>query len=155
MAIPGFMEWPQFLRHGEKTHFAANGGKMGKMRKWRRHTVEFKRQAVERMKTCDNIEALARELEIERKLLYTWKYQFEGRPEARHTNLAISTEERRDQQLRAEITKLKSALAEKTLENDFFASALLRVKEMRRQNADRGAAASTTTSGRGRKSKAG
>jgi hypothetical protein len=39
--------------------------KMAKMAKWRRHTVEFKRQVVERMKTCENIHALARELKIE------------------------------------------------------------------------------------------
>jgi len=44
---------------------------MEMMRKWRRHTIEFKRQVVERMKTCENIEALARELDLERKLLYT------------------------------------------------------------------------------------
>jgi hypothetical protein len=30
------------------------------MAKWRRHSLEFKRQAVERMKTCANIQALAR-----------------------------------------------------------------------------------------------
>jgi transposase-like protein len=59
---------------------------MAKMAKWRRHTVEFKRQVVERMKTCENIGALARELKLQRKLLYTWKYQFEGRPEPRHAN---------------------------------------------------------------------
>jgi|SRR5450432_4104846 hypothetical protein len=35
--------------------------KMAKKAKWRRHSVEFKRQAVERMKTCDNVRALARE----------------------------------------------------------------------------------------------
>ena len=52
---------------------------MAKMAKWRRHTVEFKRQAVERMKTCQNIQELARELKVGRKLLYTWKYQLEGR----------------------------------------------------------------------------
>jgi transposase-like protein len=60
------------------------------MAKWRRHSMEFKRQAVERMKGCDNLHALARELEVERKLLYTWKYQWEGRPEPRHANLAES-----------------------------------------------------------------
>jgi transposase-like protein len=54
---------------------------MAKKAKWRRHTVEFKRQVVERMKTCENIGALARELKLQRKLLYTWKYQLEGRPE--------------------------------------------------------------------------
>src|SRR5271165_4760866 len=68
---------------------------MAKKAKWRRHTVEFKRQVVERMKTCENIEALARELKLQRKLLYTWKYQFEGRPEPRHANLATTAEERR------------------------------------------------------------
>src|SRR4051812_13688424 len=93
---------------------------MAKIAKWRRHSVEFKRKAVERMKTCANIGALARELKLQRKLLYTWKYQFEGHPEPRHANLATTAEERKDKQLREEIAKLKSALADKTLENDFF-----------------------------------
>src|SRR6266581_9176579 len=110
------------------------GGKMAKKAKWRRHTVEVKRQVVERMKTCENIHSLARELKLERKLLYTWKYQFEGRPEPRHANLGTTAEERKDKQLREEITKLKSALAEKALENDFFKRALLKVKEGRRQS---------------------
>src|SRR6202047_4108724 len=107
---------------------------MAKMAKWRRHSVEFKRQVVERMKACENIEALARELKIQRKLLYTWKYQFEGRPEPRHANLGITAEDRKEKQLRDEITKLKSALADKTLENDFFKSALLKVKEGRQRS---------------------
>ena len=127
---------------------------MAKKAKWRRHTLEFKRQVVERMKTCQNIHELARELKIERKLLYTWKYQFEGRPEPRHANLGITAEERKDKQLRDEITKLKSALADKTLEIDFFRSALLKVKEGRQRSTETGASASTTSSGRGRKSKA-
>ena len=127
---------------------------MAKMAKWRRHTVEFKRQAVERMKTCENIEGLARELKIQRKLLYTWKYQFEGRPEPRHANLGITAEERKDKQLRDEVTKLKSALADKTLENDFFKLALLRIKGRRQQSGETGGSASTRSSNRGRQSKA-
>jgi transposase-like protein len=127
---------------------------MAKMAKWRRHTVEFKRQAVERMRTCENIEALARELKIQRKLLYTWRYQFEGRPEPRHANLGIAAEDRKEKPLRDEITKLKSALAEKALENDFFKTALLRIKEGRQPSTATGASASTTPSGRGRRSKA-
>ena len=95
---------------------------------------------------------LARELKVERKLLYTWKYQFEGRPEPRHANLAATAEERKDKQLRDEITKLKSALAEKTLENDFFRLALLRVKERRQQSEETGGSARSST--RERKSKA-
>jgi transposase-like protein len=124
------------------------------MAKWRRHSLEFKRQVVERMKTCENIHCLALELKLERKLLYTWKYQLEGRPEPRHANLATTAEGRKDKQLRDEITKLKSALAEKTLENDFFESALLKIKEVRQQNLNNGASASTPSSSRGRKSKA-
>lgn len=127
---------------------------MARMAKWRRHTVEFKRQVVERMKTCDNIHALARELKIQRKLLYTWKYQFAGRPEPRHTNFATTAEERKDKHLRDEITKLKSALAEKTLENDFFKLALLKIKEGRPPSTATGASASTKSSARGRQSKA-
>jgi len=127
---------------------------MAKKAKWRRHTLEFKRHVVERMKTCQNIHELARELKIERKLLYTWKYQFEGRPEPRHANLGITAEERKDKQLREEIAKLKASLADKTLENDFFRSALLKVKEGRQRSTATGASASTTSSGRGRRSKA-
>src|SRR5580700_2916861 len=122
--------------------------------KWRRHTVDFKRQVVERMKTCENIEALAQEVNIQRKLLYTWKYQFEGRPEPRHANLGITAEDRKEKQHREEIAKLKAALADKTLENDFFRSALLKIKEGRQKSTETGASASTTSSSRGRKSKA-
>ena len=119
------------------------------MAKWRRHSVEFKRQAVDRMKMCENIGALARELKLQRKLLYTWKYQFEGRPEPRRANLGTSAEERKDKQLREEITKLKSALADKTLENDFFKGALRRIRERRQNDTASGATASTPKSKRG------
>lgn len=127
---------------------------MANKRKWRRHSVEFKRQVVERMKTCENVGALARELELERKLLYTWKYQFEGRPERRHANLGTTAEDRKEKAHRDEIGRLKAALADKTLENDFFRSALLRVKQGRQQSTASGASASTPPSERGRKSKA-
>lgn len=124
------------------------------MAKWRRHTVEFKRQVVERMKTCENIGALARELDLERKLLYTWKYQFEGHPEPRHANLGMTAEARKEKPLRDEIAKLKSALAEKALENSFFRSALLKARQGRPQSVETGGSASTRPSTRGRKSKA-
>jgi transposase-like protein len=115
---------------------------MAKMARWRRHTVEFKRQAVERMKTCENIDKLARELKIQRKLLYTWKYQFEGRPEPRYANLGQTAEDRKEKHLRDEITKLKVSLAERALEVDFFKGALRRIKEGRPNNTGSGVAAS-------------
>ena len=127
---------------------------MGKMRKWRRHTLEFKKQVVERMKTCENIEALARELSIQRKLLYTWRDQLEGRPAPRRANYQLTAEERIEKQLREEVTKLKSALAERVLESDFLKSALFRVREDRLQKDETGASASTPLSERGPKDKA-
>ena len=127
---------------------------MGKMRKWRRHTLEFKKRVVEQMKTCENIEALARELNIQRKLLYTWRDQLEGRPAPRHANYDLTAEERKEKQLRDEVAKLKSALAERVLENDFLKSALFRVKEDRREKDETGASASTRSSERGPKNKA-
>jgi transposase-like protein len=128
-------------------------GKIVKVRKWRRHTAEFKRQVVERMKTCENIEALARELDLERKLLYTWKHQIEGRPEARHANLQLSAEERKIQNLRRENEQLKKVLGQKALEVDFLEDALFRVNQAQQTSAT-GVDASTNPSGRGRKSKA-
>ena len=122
------------------------------MGKWRRHSLEFKRQIVERMKGCDNIHELARELGIERKLLYTWKYQFEGRPEKNHANysgqpVAETTEVR----LRREIAELKQALGQKAAEVDFFVAALRRVNQDRQSSASNGEPASTPKSGRRRK----
>ncbi len=126
---------------------------MAKMRTWRRHTIEFKRQAVERMKTADNITELARKLGIQQKLLDTWKYQFEGRPERRHANLAITAEEREARQSEVELAELKSSLLDKMREVDFLKHALLKVKEAR-QTVKSGAPASTASSSRGSKSKA-
>jgi len=59
--------------------FAGKG--KSEVKHWRRHTMEEKRQAVERMKTCDSITALAHEYGIQRKLLYVWKHKIEGQPE--------------------------------------------------------------------------
>ena len=128
---------------------------MAEMKKWRRHTVEFKRQVVERMKTAENIGELARELDLQRKMLYSWKYQFEGRPEPRHANLGLTAEDRKEKHLKDEIAKLKAALGEKGIEIDFFKSALLKVKGKRQQSIESGVPASTKPSVRGRPSKVG
>jgi transposase-like protein len=122
------------------------------MAKWRRHSVELKRQAVERMKTAENIQELARELGVERKLLYTWKYQFEGRPEPRHANYAEDKQQRAETKLEQENQRLKAALADKSLEVDFFRGALRRIEEGRRNITNSGGTASTRKSTTGRNS---
>jgi transposase-like protein len=119
------------------------------MGKWRRHSREFKREAVERMKTSANIHELARELQVERKLLYSWKYQFEGRPEKNHSNYAGRTaDETVENRLRRENKELKEALGQKAAELDFFAAALRRVNQLQQPDESCGAPASTRKSTR-------
>jgi transposase-like protein len=119
------------------------------MGNWRRHSREFKRQAVEKMKTSDNIHELARELKIERKLLYTWRYQFEGRPEKNYADyLGHPAPETVEVRLRREIQELKETLGEKAAEADFFVAALRRVKPDRPANGADGGSAFTPKSRR-------
>jgi transposase len=118
------------------------------MGNWRRHSREFKQQVVERMKTSDNIHELARELGIERKLMYTWKYQFEGRPEKNHADYGGAAPDAVEVRLRRENKELKEALGEKAAEVDFFVAALRRVKQDQATNGPDGDPASTPKSGR-------
>jgi transposase-like protein len=125
------------------------------MGKWRRHSQEFKQQAVERMKGCDNIHELASELGVERKLLYTWKWQFEGRPEKNHADYSGGNRvETVEDRLRRENRELKEALGQKAAELDFFVAALRRVNWDRQSNACNGDPASIAKSVRRRNRKA-
>jgi transposase len=108
-----------------------------------RHPLAFRQMAVERMKRCENIMALAEELGVARRQLYLWRQQLdpvEGRQEP-------TPESPRESTLRKENHQLKRVLAEKTLEVHFFKGALQKI-EARRQKKDAfGGTASTTKSG--------
>jgi len=108
-----------------------------------RYTDEFKRMCVERMKQCNDIGALAKELDIHRRMLYRWRDQFE--PVAKEDGVRPQSREAR---LRHEVHELKQALAEKTLEVDFFKGALQKIEARRQQQDVTGAKASTTKSGK-------
>lgn len=97
------------------------------------------------MKTCDNIRALARELDIQYKLLYVWKDELEGKPAA---GVEMDPQVRKQQKLGEQVGRLKEALADKTMELDFFKGALRKVKERRQRNAVSGATASTSRLGK-------
>ena len=99
---------------------------------------------VERMRQCDNIQALSEELGVHRRLLYKWRDQFDPVQEAEELPPLNSREAR----LRKEVNQLKRALAEKTLEVDFFKGALQKVEARRQQSDISGAKASTTKSGK-------
>ena len=97
--------------------------------------------ATGRLKSCDNIVALSRELGVHRGLLYHWRDQ--GEPLEGREDLPGNSSESK---LRQEVSALKQALAEKTLELDFFRGALQKVEARRRSSASTGEPASTTKS---------
>lgn len=96
---------------------------------------------VERMKASNNITALAKELGLERKLMYTWREQLDPPGGA-----ARAVPETREAKLEKEVNRLKRALAEKTLEIDFFKGALQRIEARRQRSATSGEKTSTTKS---------
>jgi transposase-like protein len=100
-----------------------------------RYPRAFRELAVERMKSCDNITALAQELGVHRSVLYQWRDQLGPREQVPESRLE------RENQI------LKQALADKTLEADFFKGGLQKVEARRQSNAQAGETASTTESG--------
>jgi transposase-like protein len=93
-----------------------------------RYPKEFRRMAVERLKTCDNIVELSQELGVHRRLLYKWRDQFDPCDPGEESPPGNS----RESTLRKEINQLKRVLIDKTMVLDFFKGALQKV-EARRQ----------------------
>lgn len=102
----------------------------------------FRQMAVDRLNQCENIVALAKELGVSRRLLYTWRDQLE--PAESGDGPPVNS---RETTMRKEVSRLKRALAEKTLEVDFFTGALREVKARRQRRGNSGETASTPTSG--------
>jgi len=111
-----------------------------------RYSREFRRIAVERMKGCDNITALAKELGVERKSMYLWREELD--PESIIKRKTGPPGKSRAVELEQEVSRLKRVLADKTLELDFFKGALQKVEERRRQSKSSGGKTSTTRSGK-------
>ena len=107
-----------------------------------RYPNEFRRMCVERMKQCDDIVALAAELDIHRRLLYRWRDQLDPVDKSEWPPPQNS----RESTLRKEVSQLKRVLADKTVELDFFKGALQKVEARRQQSGVSGAKASTTKS---------
>jgi transposase-like protein len=110
----------------------------------RRYTKEFREFAVERLRGCENIVALARELQVSRRQLYRWRDEMD--PEI--PGMEAPGQQVRTSTLRKEVNHLKRVLAEKTLEVDFFRSALQKVEARRQPSSRSGEKASTSKSGR-------
>jgi transposase-like protein len=108
------------------------------MRRRRIYTEEFRRVSVARMQGCHNISALAKELDVPRRLLYRWQMRLEG-PVAPIAPRYPGVEE--------ENRQLKQLLAERTLEVDFFKGALQKIAARRQRDGGTGETASTTKCG--------
>jgi transposase-like protein len=109
-----------------------------------RYTDEFKQMCVARMKRCENIGTLAKELKVHRRMLYRWRDQLDPVEKSE----GLSPQPSREGRLRQEVEQLKRALANKTLEVDFFRGALQKVEARRQRQDVTGAKASTTKSGK-------
>jgi transposase len=107
-----------------------------------KYPKKFRRMAVERLKTCDNIVELSQELGVHRRLLYKWRDQFDPFDSGEKSPPGNSSESA----LRKEINQLKRVLLDKTLELDFFKGALQKVEARRQKSGISGEKPSTTKS---------
>jgi transposase len=125
-------------------------------RKQRRSfTRAFKLSALARMAATENIRALARELGIERKLLYCWRDQHAGggaaalRRAGRPSAAELAADEAEVPAAASmpdasrQIAALERKIGQQQLDLDFFRAALRHVRERRRSNGAPGATAST------------
>jgi len=105
-----------------------------------KYSPEFRAQALERLKGCDNVSRLARELKIPRKWLYLWRERAQGTAEV------ASAEDRESERLRKRVAELEQLVGRQAAEIDFFKGALRRIEERRQKSDDNGGAASTSKS---------
>ena len=93
------------------------------------------------MRSCDNVKELAAELGVHRSVLYQWRDQLAPQDRAEW-----QAKEGAESRLERENRELKQALAEKTLEVDFFRGALQKIAARRQSKTKAGETASTTKS---------
>ena len=110
--------------------------------KRKRYSRKFQRIAVERMRTCESVTELARELGVRPRCLYKWRAKLDlvepGEESARPSTHEGS--------YRKQVQQLKRLLGEKAMEVDFLKGALQKVEARRRTNKGSGETASTTKS---------
>ena len=111
-------------------------------RRGQNYPKAFRKTAVERLKGCDNVVALSKELGVHRRLLYKWRDQIEPIDDGE-----ALPENGKERELRLQVAQLKRLVADKTLEADFFKGALQKVETRRQSNKQAGETASTTASG--------
>ena len=107
---------------------------------------EFRRIALERMKTSEDVRGLARELKVSRVQLYRWRNESLGRVPVPRPSAEL--EQKREERQQRRIAELERLVGQQTLELDFFKGALLRIKESRRKHEQTSATPSTSKFGK-------
>ena len=117
----------------------------------RQFSREFKLAAIRRMEESGNVKALAGELGVYRKLLYTWREKYaaggaealrnSGRPRPTPADAAAQSAERK-------LAELERKVGEQALLIDFFKGALRRIEASRQASGAPGATASSRRSKR-------
>src|ERR1700722_8763466 len=116
-------------------------GEETRVERRKRYSRKFQRIAVERMRTCESVDELAKELGVTRRCLYKWRTKLEavepGEEAARPSTHAFAH--------RKEILQLKRLLAEKAMEVDFLKGALQKVEAPPPRSRGSGGKKSTNT----------
>ena len=110
------------------------------MRRYRRWTLDEKRQAVERMSSCRHAK-LAAEIGIPQRQLYSWRKDLKQLQEPEEVRGRS-----REKRLERENEQLKQALAKKVVEADFLQGVLRRIEARRQPSSGSGETASTNKS---------
>jgi transposase-like protein len=134
------------------------------MKKLRSFSRDFKLKVVERMEAGENVAALAREMDVQRPLLYRWRDAFRsggkralrnrrGRPVfPAAAEVAASrdpSQEARDLvEAQRRIAELERKIGQQQVDLDFFKEALRHLEASRRQNSMPGATAFSRASRR-------
>ena len=111
----------------------------------RKYNDDFRQAALERMKTSQDVCALARELGISRGQLYRFQNEALGRIPAPRPDSWL--QEKSEERQRRRIAELERMVARQALELDFFKGALLRIEENRRNHGESFGKPSTSKSG--------
>jgi hypothetical protein len=109
---------------------------VGTKKRVNKYPRAFQLMALERMRNCENVSALAEELGIHRTVLYHWKNHIKA--------IEGGAADSPMRELRKQVRDLKRVLAEKTLEVDFFKGALQKIEARRQGSSGSGETASTT-----------
>lgn len=116
--------------------------KLGRPRKY---DEAFRQAALEKMKSSEDVGALARELGVNRSQLYRWRNEALGRKPVERPESWL--QEKSEERQRRRIVELERLVARQALELDFFKGALLRIEENRRKRQQTSGKPSTSKSG--------